>query len=66
MLNVHDFVFRAIDTAFRHLKVQFEFRQLSDPRALKTALRSRLTGEISESNDVICISDEFENLFEEL
>jgi hypothetical protein len=33
---------------------------------IKTALRSRLTGEIFESNDVVCHSDEFEDLFEEL
>lgn len=66
MLDMHNFAFYAVNTAFSKLKAQFEFRQVCDPEMLKTALKNKLTGEISESNDVVNRSDEFEDLFENL
>lgn len=66
MLDVHNFAFYAVSAAFRELKVQFAFRQVRDPKMLKTALKNKLTGEISGSNDVVNRSDEFEDLFKNL
>jgi len=66
MFDMHCFAFNAVNTTFSDLKVQFKIREVSNPIVLKTTLKSKLTGEFSESCDTINRSGEFEDLFENL
>lgn len=66
MSDLHNLAFYAVNAAFGDLKPQFRIRQIRDHIALKTALKSKLTGEISESCDTENRSEEFEDVFETL